>query len=388
MAAASFDGRGLDSEYKMESGRWNRIEAIFHEAAELTHDQRTALLERTCGNDPEMRREVESLLSAEQHGGILRSVIAEAVERLPAERDENSSLIGSRIGAYLITGLIGRGGMGAVYRATREDDFRMVVAIKLLKWGGDRQTALARFLTERQILARLQHSNIARLFDGGATESGLPYFVMEYVDGKPLLEYAAPLPLRRRLELFCSVCRTVQYAHETLIVHRDIKPSNILITREGIPKLLDFGIAKLLDPPAEGITAAVTAAGGPLMTPGYASPEQVCGRPVTIATDIYSLGAVLYELMTSRPAHVLQNYSLEEIQREICTREPEKPSALAGDLNPDLDNIALTALRKEPERRYSSAAGLCDDVERYLQDRPVQARGESILYRGPKFFKR
>jgi hypothetical protein len=264
----------------------------------------------------------------------------------------------------------------------------MVVAIKLLKRGTDTQTALARFRAERQILARLQHSNIARLLDGGATESGLPYFVMEYVDGKPLLDYAAALPLRRRLELFCDVCRTVQYAHDNLIVHRDIKPSNILVTAEGLPKLLDFGIAKLMYPSVDGFTATLTAAGGPILTPGYASPEQVRGEQVTIATDIYSLGTVLYELLTGRAAHVLQNYSLAEIQREVCTRQPEKPSALADNLDPDLDNIVLMALRKEPERRYPSAAQFCDDLERYLRDLPVQARGESVLYRGRKFVKR
>ena len=257
--------------------------------------------------------------------------------------------------------------MGAVYRAVREDDFRMQVAIKLLKRGTDTEAALSRFRAERQILAGLEHPNIARLLDGGATETGLPYFVMEYVDGTPLLEYAAPLPVRQRLELFRSVCPAVQYAHQNLIVHRDIKPANILVTPEGIPKLLDFGIAKLLDPAADGATMALTAAGGRLMTPGYASPEQVRGEPVTTATDVYSLGAVLYELLTGRRAHHLETYSPKSHRRGDLQPRAQEPSTVARDLDADLDNIVLMALRKEPDaalcvggavlRRHSALSG-------------------------------
>jgi TolB-like protein/Flp pilus assembly protein TadD len=208
------------------------------------------------------------------------------------------------------------------------------------------------------------------------------------VDGTPLLEYAAPLPVRRRLQLFRSVCSAVQYAHQHQIVHRDIKPANILVTAEGIPKLLDFGIAKLLDPAAGGPTAALTIAGLRLMTPDYASPEQVRGEPVTPATDVYSLGAVLYELLSGERAHRIQSYSVVEIEQEICVREPRKPSAVVKDLDPDLDNIVLKALRKEPERRYASVQDLSDDLDRFLKDLPVRARKESMTYRARKFLKR
>ena len=302
---------------------------------------------------------------------IGETTIARAIGHLSSDSTQSSDLTGARIGRYTIQGLIGKGGMGAVYRAVREDDFRMQVAIKLLKPGTDSEAALGRFRTERQILAALQHPNIAHLLDGGATEAGLPYFVMEYVDGTPLLEYAARLPVRQRLELFRSVCQAVQYAHQNLIVHRDIKPTNILVTREGTPKLLDFGIAKLLGPAAGPPTVSLTGAGGQLMTPAYASPEQVRGKPVTPATDIYSLGAVLYELLTGRRAHELETHSAEEIQREICMREPPKPSSLVKDLDPDLDNIVLMALRKEPERRYASAAEFC------ARSRPFSAESAS-----------
>jgi serine/threonine-protein kinase len=292
------------------------------------------------------------------------------------------------VGRYTIQGLIGKGGMGSVYRAVREDDFRMQVAIKLLKRGTDTDAALGRFRAERQILAGLQHPNIARLLDGGATEMGSPYFVMEYVDGAPLLEYAAGLTIAQRVQLFRPVCSAVQYAHQNRIVHRDIKPANILVTSEGIPKLLDFGIAKLLHPGTDGATMTLTLTGARVMTPDYASPEQVKGEPVTPATDVYSLGTVLYELLTGKRAHQVKGYSLEEMLKEIWTQDPPKPSSVVKELDEDLDNIVLKALRKEPERRYGSAAELSEDLDRFLQNRPVHARKESLTYRGRKFLKR
>jgi serine/threonine protein kinase/tetratricopeptide (TPR) repeat protein len=353
------------------TGEWSRIEDLFHQAAELAPAERPAFLDKVCDGGEELRREVESLLAADTpEDERFQVAVDRAVDQLPATSDEGGDLIGKSIGRYSITGLIGKGGMGAVYRAVREDDFRMQVAIKLLKRGTDTEAALKRFRIERQILAGLQHPNIAHLIDGGATETGLPYFVMEYVEGTPLLEYAAPLPVRQRLELFRVVCSAVQYAHEKLIVHRDIKPGNILVSPEGIPKLLDFGIAKLLDPAADGATAT---AGMRLMTPDYASPEQVQGEPVTTATDVYSLGAVLYELLTDQRAHHV---------------ERKKPSMVAKHLDPDLDNIVLMALRKEPERRYGSVQEFSDDIDRFLQDLPVRARKENLLYRGRKFLKR
>ena len=374
----------------MDSGRWGRVEDLFHEAADLGPTERSAFLDRVCREDGELRREVESLLAADTpQDELVQAVVCQAVDQLPTVADEISEPIGTRIGCYLITGLIGKGGMGVVYRAVRERDFRMQVAIKLLKRGTDTEIALSRFRSERQILASLQHPNIAHLLDGGATDTGLPYFVMEYVDGTPLLEYAAPLSVRQRIELFRSICLAVQYAHQHRIIHRDIKPANILVARDGTPKLLDFGIAKLVDPTAESTNGAtLTMAGVRLMTPDYASPEQVRGEPITTATDIYQLGAVLYELLTGRRAHQITTCSPAEIEREICIHEPTKPSAVVKHLDPDLDNVVLKALRKEPERRYASAQELVDDLERFLHDLPVQARPESLIYRGRKFLKR
>jgi TolB-like protein/Tfp pilus assembly protein PilF len=371
----------------VEKGRWTRIEALFHQAADLELSDRPAFLRQACG-DEELRREVESLLAADMpNETAIEDAIVQAVSQIPAD-SHGGMEPGTRIGCYTITGLIGKGGMGVVYRAVREDDFRLQVAIKLLKRGTDTEAALRRFRTERQILAGLQHPNIARLHDGGATGSGLPYFVMEYVEGTPLLACAARLNVRERLELFHQVCSAVQYAHEKQIVHRDIKPANILVTPEGVVKLLDFGIAKLLDPAAEGAPAALTITGMRLMTPEYASPEQVRGEPVTPATDVYSLGSVLYELLTGERAHPLQSYSAAEIEREICVREPRKPSAIVRDIDPDLDNIILKALRREPERRYASAHDLSQDLDRFLKDLPVRARKENMVYRGRKFLKR
>jgi serine/threonine protein kinase/tetratricopeptide (TPR) repeat protein len=370
----------------VETGGWTRIEELFHQAADLAPAERAAFLNQVCGNDEELRRELESLLAADTPQ--VRMLQTEAVRQFQANPDEEGSgLIAARIGRYTITDEIGRGGMGAVYGAVRNDDFHMKVAIKLLKRGTDTEAALRRFRTERQILAGLQHPNIACLLDGGATGSGLPYFVMEYVDGTPLLEYAAPLSVCERLELFRAVCSAVAYAHRNQVVHRDIKPANILVNKEGVPKLLDFGIARLLDPAEQG-PGPLTLTGMRLMTPAYASPEQVRGETVNEATDIYSLGAVLYELLTNRRAHPVENSSLAEIEREICTHDPERPSAVNRDLDPDLDNIVLMALRTEPARRYGSVEQLSGDLDRFLHDQPVLAREETVRYRTRKFLKR
>jgi eukaryotic-like serine/threonine-protein kinase len=379
--------------------QWQRVRTVLEKTWEQDVSERGEFLDRACAGDAELRSSVDALLASDEQAGdflaapptlpaeVGEATLVDAFEHLAEccaqEFASTSDLAGKRLGRYTIQGLIGKGGMGAVYRAIREDDFRMEVAIKLLQRGTDTETALGRFRAERQILAGLQHPNIARLLDGGATETGLPYLVMEYVDGTPLLEYAAQLPVRRRLELFRSVCEAVQYAHEKLIVHRDIKPSNIVVTRGGHPKLLDFGIAKLLDPAASRSASTTTAGNGGLMTPDYASPEQRRGEPVTIATDIYSLGAVLYELLTGRRAHAVEPFTPEGIQKE-----PPKPSAIVRGLDPDLDDIVRMALRKEPERRYASAAEFAKDLERFLQNLPVHARPERMLYRGRKFFER
>jgi tetratricopeptide (TPR) repeat protein len=373
----------------MSDDRWRRIEDLFHQVADLAPAERAAFLDRACAGDHVLRHEVESLLAADApQEGFLQAAVAQAAEQLPAEPDEDGELIGKRIGRYSIAGLIGKGGVGAVYRAVRDDEFHMQVALKLLKRGTDTEAALSRFRTERQILAVLQHPNIAHLMDAGATESGLPYFVMEYVEGRPLLEYAAPLSIRQRLELFRTVCAAVQYAHQNLVVHRDLKPGNILVTADGAPKLLDFGIAKLLDPESGGSNMPLTAIGARLMTPDYASPEQVRGEPITTATDVYSLGVVLYELLTDqRPLH-METYSPEAIERAICLEEPRKPSALNQHLDRDLDNIVLLALRKDPQRRYGSVEQFSGDIRRYLEGRPVRARKDTLGYRANKFIRR
>ncbi|MBV9492413.1 MAG: protein kinase [Verrucomicrobia bacterium] len=373
----------------MESGRWRRVENLFHEAADMAPAERSAFLDESCREDGELRREVESLLSADTpEDELLETAVCQAIDRISAAGGDDSELTGQHIGHYLITGLIGQGGMGAVYHAVRADDFYLQVAIKLLKRGTDTEAALSRFRSERQILADLQHPNIARLLDGGATESGLPYLVMEYVDGTPFLEYATALPVRQRIALFCDVCSAVQYAHQHRIVHRDIKPANILVTRDGVPKLLDFGIAKLTDPAGEGSTIlTVTAAGMRALTPDYASPEQVRGEPITAATDIYSLGAVLYELLTGQRAHHIETFSPTEIERKICIQEVRKPSAVTKDLDADLDNIVMKALQKEPERRYHSVAELMEDLGYFLHGSRIKARPQSLTFRTRKLVK-
>ena len=393
----------------MTQQRWRQVKEILRSAWELDGRERAAYLDQALANDGELRTQVEGLLASDESGGEFLAVPAiemagdlepadpeeeqqieaamvRAVGQLADDTEEDGNLIGMRVGRYSIAGLIGRGGMGTVYRAEREDDFRMQVALKVLKRGTDTEKALSRFRSERQILAGLQHPNIARLLDGGATEAGLPYFVMEYVEGAPLLEYAAPLSIRERLELFRSLCAAVQYAHEKRIVHRDIKPSNVLVNREGVPKLLDFGIAKLLDAAAEGSTTSITATGVRPMTPDYASPEQLRGEQVTAASDIYSLGALLYELVTGQRVQRVTKYTAAEIE-EICKSDPKRPSAVCPEVDPDLDKIILMALRREPERRYASVEQFAGDIERFLQRQPVHARGER-LYGIWRFLKR
>ena len=364
----------------MNDDNRRRIEELFDRAAELAPAERAAFLDHACIGDEHLRSEVESLLATDAtHDQVLKP--------FPARQDDGAEGVGTHIGPYLITGLIGKGGMGAVYRAERDDEFRMQVAVKLLKRGTDTEAALVRFRTERKILAGLQHPNIARLLDGGATQSGLPYFVMEYVDGKPLLEHAGQFSIRQRLELFRSVCAAVQYAHQNLVVHRDLKPGNILVTADGVVKLLDFGIAKLLDPAEEGATA-LTAPGVRPMTLAYASPEQIRCEPVTTATDVYSLGAVLYELLTGKWPHNNESSWPGEIERAICLEDPNTPSTIAANLDRDLDNIVLMALRKERERRYPSVEALSEDVRRYLEGLPVSARQDTVLYRAGKYVRR
>lgn len=371
--------------------RWQRIEELFLAASDLPTAERAAFLEREAAGDPELHDAVSGML---RHAGATGAGFREAVEQAAA----NADLPGTHIDRYTIVRELGRGGMGAVYLAERTDrEFHQQVAIKVVKRGLDTAQIVERFRQERRILASLDHPNIARLFDGGATPDGAPYLVMEYVEGRPLADYCRErnLTVRERLMLFEQVCSAVQHAHQKLIVHRDIKPANILVTPAGTPKLLDFGIAKLLLPDETAAPGeAITRAGARVLTPDYASPEQILGEPVSVATDVFSLGAVLYELLSGKRAHEFKTYSDPEFIRVICETEVKPPSEAAGDarlrraLAGDLDNIVRLALRKDPARRYVSVEQFAGDIRRYLEGRPVTARPEGVLYRARKFVGR
>ncbi len=397
----------------MTPERWRQVEEIFQAALDLSPDERDRYVSRACADDADLKRDVQSLLVQHDSAGDLleKPLYGEtelgALESLVTEEDD--PMIGRRLGAYRIEREIGRGGMGAVYEAVRVDkEFNKRAAIKLVKRGMDTDFVLRRFRKERQILAALDHPHIAGLLDGGTTKDGLPYFVMEYIEGQPLYSYcdAHRLNITERLKLFRPICDAVHYAHQKQVVHRDIKPSNVLVTSEGIPKLLDFGIAKLLNPELAGdITHDPTATAMRLMTPEYASPEQVQGAPTTPTTDVYSLGVLLYELLSGHRPYRLRNRAPHEIARVICEDAPTPPSICVGrkedllpnlysgdeattlqliytsrgtnletlrrELSGDLDSIVMQALRKEPEWRYQTAAQLRDDITRYLEGRPV-----------------
>lgn len=399
----------------MNPDRWQRVKELLDAALDLEPDTRATFLDENCSSDSELRKEVESLLeSFEAADEFMESSPTSPAALLTPAREPWADL---RIGPYRVVEEIGRGGMGTVYRAVRADDaYRKQVAIKIVRRGMDTDFILRRFKNERQILATLDHPNIARLLDGGTTPEGLPYFVMEYVDGgRQILAYCDEkrLNTRQRLELFHQVCSAVQAAHERRIVHRDIKPGNILITPKGQPKLLDFGIAKILDPELTTSTIDPTATILRLMTPEYASPEQVRGEEITVASDVYSLGVLLYELLTGHRPYRLRSRLPHEIAQVICDEAPERPSTMVGrteivtriegpvtvtpelvgrarnsqpdelrrSLSGDLDNIILMAMRKEPSRRYNSAAALGDDIQRHLEGMVVRARRDTALYR-------
>ena len=394
--------------------RWHRVDRIFAEALERTPAERTAFLDRACADDSELREEVEQLLAADQESsGFLERVPGEMLELMNDDRGPVGREEGRELGPYRLLRKIGSGGMGAVYLARREDEhYERDVAVKVLRSGLASPQAIHRFVAERQILARLEHPNIARLYDGGSTEDGRPYLVMELIEGVPVDEYCDRhrLTVDQRITLFQKICAAVQYAHQNLLVHRDLKPGNILVTPEGEPKLLDFGIAKRLTPETEDAQEK-TRVGLRLLTPSYASPEQVRGEAITTASDVYSLGVVLYELLTGRRPSQFSEEIPYDIERVICEQEPERPSAalfrpggpseeevahsrrtsvqtLARRLRGDLDNIVLMALRKEPQRRYGSAAQLSQDLERHLRDLPVTARPDTLRYRARKLVRR
>ena len=313
-------------ESAMSPQRWQRVKDLFNSALERKPEQRNEFLRSACAQDESLREELESLLEAHEDTEV--STAAFAATDLPKQPPEDT-MAGRRVGAYQIVRRLGFGGMASVYLAVRADDqYRKRVAVKLVRPELDNQQVLRRFLNERQTLAALDHPNIVKLLDGGSTEDGTPYLVMDYVEGQPIDEYcdSQMLSVPERLQLFQTVCAAVQYAHSKLVIHRDLKPGNILVTADGVTKLLDFGIAKLLDPELSSHTLVTTQTGMRLMTPGYASPEQVRGALVTHLTDVYSLGVVLYELLTGHGPYRLKRHTPMEMEQAICDHEPERPS--------------------------------------------------------------
>lgn len=405
----------------MKPEDFKRVESVFFEVLNLPPDARPEALRRLCGDDQQLRREVESLLTHDGSTGSFLSQSAlgpQVVLSQPAEvRDEPQ---GARVGAYVLLRRLGTGGMGTVYLAKRADgQFEQQVAIKVVKRGMDSEEILRRFSLERRTLASLNHPNIARLYDGGATQDGRPYLAMEFVDGVPIDEYCDVhrLDITQRLELFSVVCDAVRFAHQNLVVHRDIKPSNILVDQGGVPKLLDFGLAKVL---GESEAADPTISQQRRLTPAYASPEQITGGTLSTATDIYSLGVVLYELLTGRRPYRVSTGSPAEFERAVLEHQPVPPSAavhrtdgivqtrqrtdasietlgeiregsperLVRRLRGDLDTIVLKALHKEPGRRYASVEQFVADITRHLEGLPVLARPDTALYRIDRFVRR
>jgi serine/threonine protein kinase/tetratricopeptide (TPR) repeat protein len=387
----------------MTSERWGAIKAVLAGVLETDPAERPATLQRLCQDDAEMRREVEALLAFEDRADALLNTVAAPGASLRAEVPAPAA-----IGSYRVLREVGRGGMGVVYLGERADGhYRKQVAIKLITSGRNDAGVERRFRRERQILAQLEHHGIARLLDGGTTAEGQPYFVMEYIEGLALLEYCDRnrLNVAARLGLFLEVCGAVSHAHQQLIVHRDLKPGNILVTGQGIPKLLDFGLGRVLD--AEIGDEELTLTGFPLMTPAYASPEQVRGEPYTVSSDVYSLGVILYELLSGRRPYKVPTGSYLELARVISEQEPvplsqaaagspaeeaEKRSGTPGQLRRqlagDLERIAAKALAKDQRVRYRDVRELAADVRRHLEGRPVLARPATLRYRASKMVRR
>ncbi len=410
------------------SDRWREIDDLFQQALDLDPEQWPAFLDEHCADDETLRQAVTRLLGADSRSGRFLAVSAETVvpeafvealrrapdgrlpEGAPADDDPTAQgRVGERVGAWQIVRRLGRGGMAGVYLAERVDGgFEQTVAIKFIRRGLDTEDFVRRFVAERQILSSLHHPNIASLIGGGTTDDDLPYLVLEYVDGVPITEYCDEhrCSVGERLRLFGDVARAVHYAHANLVVHRDIKPSNILVTPEGQVKLLDFGIAKLLDAEISPEAGALTRTGFRPLTPEYASPEQVRGDPITTASDVYQLGVLLYRLLTGERPYDVRGTggALEEAITETRPAAPSRvarrapsdaaarkgstPERLSRRLRGDLDVITLKALRKDPARRYGSAVEMAEDVRRHLQGRPIVARRESRSYRVGKFLRR
>ena len=389
----------------MSPERWKKVEAIFTAALAFDSREREEFVSRACGGDEDLLNHVSAMLTTEEENSesFFEFGVAGLFGNQPADASVDNENINRRVGAYRLVKELGRGGMGAVYLAERADEeFRQQVAVKLIKRGMDTDLILERFRNERQILADLNHPNIARLLDGGTTPEGLPYFVMEYIDGQSIIDYCNDrrLSVKERLRLFLQVCSAVRHAHQKTIVHRDIKPTNTLVTTEGTAKLLDFGIAKILASEHSSGSLETTMPTLRLMTPEYASPEHAIGKPVTAASDVYSLGVLLFKLLTGHHPFRFQNCSPEEIVRLIGTEAPEKPSEiifntnsegtgkdrdtaqltpeiissqrsttvvqLQAKLKGDLDGIILKAMQKEPILRHQSVGQLTEEIEQHL----------------------
>ena len=396
------------------AGRWQAIDDLFDAVLERPVSERSTFLDSSCSGDPELRQAVEALLRDYTDAELLLgdSALAFAEPLLARMSPDEVQTEGTpeRIGPYHLIREAGRGGMGAVYQAERADDqFRKLVALKLVRRGMDTDEILARFRYERQILASLEHPSVARLLDGGVAPDGRPYLVMEYVEGRPIDRYCDDerLGIDARLALFRIVCDAVQYAHQRLVVHRDIKPSNILVTADGSVKLLDFGIAKLLGDDGADATTPATRTGVRLMTPEHAAPEQIRGDPITTATDVYALGVLLYQLVAGRRPFELSGGSRGELERQVLEQEPvppsraaeeggpavaerrgTRPAALRRRLRGDLDTIALRALEKAPARRYPTAQVLAEELDRHRRGVPVEARRATLGYRARKYAAR
>ncbi len=386
----------------MNAENWQKVKLILEEALEIAPALRDDFLEKNCAGDERLRREVESLLEFENDSfdPLEQPVHSFIGENGSAEK----SLIGKTVGKYKILREIGAGGMGSVFLARRDDgEFDQTAAVKFLRQGFFSRTALNRFRRERQILARLRHPFIAQLLDGGATDDDTPFLVMEYVEGEPITKFAdrKNLSLEARLDLFGKVCEAVSFAHQNLIIHRDLKPDNILVSEDGTPKLLDFGIAKLLS--ETDIKATLTR--HQALTPEYASPEQLLGKNITTASDVYSLGIILYKLLTGEHPFIKDGMTADQLWQTISRNEPARPSLVktksqGNDQNPkskirnlkslrgDLDNIVLKALRREPERRYATVAEFSRDIKNYLAGYPVSARPDTFSYRTKKLISR